>query len=78
MSTKEEIVQTVYQLRPSELEQLAQFLAFIKYQSRITTIPSLDESQLAALYAGCAEEDRDLAEEGISDYAVALAQEDAG
>jgi len=78
MITKEEIVQTVYQLSPSELEQLGQFLAFIKYQSRITTIPSLGESQLAALYAECAEEDRDLAEEGISDYAVALAREDAG
>jgi len=78
MITKEEIVQTVDQLNPSELEQLAQFLAFIKYRSRITTIPSLDESQLAALYAECAEEDRDLAEEGILDYAVALAREDAG
>ncbi|HXU35353.1 MAG TPA: hypothetical protein VN937_03250 [Blastocatellia bacterium] len=78
MITKEEIVQTVDQLSPSELEQLAQFLAFIKYRSRVTTVPSLDERQLAALYAECAEEDRDLAEEGISDYAVALAREDAG
>lgn len=77
MMTKEEIVQTVDQLSPSELEQLAQFLAFIKYRSRATTVPSLDESQLAALYAECAEEDRELAEEGMSDYAVALAQEDA-
>jgi hypothetical protein len=67
MITKEEIVQTVDQLSPSELEQLAQFLAFIKYQSRVTAVPSLDESQLAALYAECAEEDRALAE-GISDY----------
>jgi len=78
MITKEEIVQTVDQLSPSELEQLAQFLAFIKYQSRITTVPSFDESQLATLYAEGAEEDRDLAEEGISDYVVALAREDAG
>ena len=51
MITKEEIVQTVDGVSQSELEQLAQFLAFIKYQSRITTIPSFDESQLAALYA---------------------------
>lgn len=78
MITKEEIVQTVDGLSQSELEQLSQFLAFIKYRSRITTIPSFDESQLAALYAECAAEDPDLAEEGISDYAVALAQEDAG
>jgi hypothetical protein len=78
MITKEQIVQTVNSLSQTELEQLAQFLAFIKYQSRISTIPSFDESQVAALYAESAEEDRDLAEEGISDYAVALAQEDAG
>ena len=78
MITKEEIVQTVDGLSQSQLEQLAQYLAFIKYQSRITTIPSFDESQLAALYAECADEDRAFADKGISDYAVALAQEDAG
>lgn len=78
MITKEELVQTVHSLSQSELEQLAQYLAFIRYQSRTRTIPSFDESRLAALYAESAEEDRELAEEGISDYAVALAQEDAG
>lgn len=78
MITKEQIVQTVHSLSQTELEELAQYLAFIKYQSRIRTIPSLDENQLAALYAESAEEDRELAEEGISDYVVALAQEDAG
>ena len=78
MITKEELVQTVHSLSQAELEQLAQCLAFIRHQSRIRTIPSFDESQLAALYAESAEEDRELAEEGISDYAVALAQEDAG
>lgn len=77
MITKEEIVQAVDQLSESELEQLAQFLAFIKSQSRFTSIPSFDESQLTALYAESADEDRDLAEEGISDSAVALAREDA-
>lgn len=77
MITKEEIIQTVGGLSHSELEQLAQYLAFIKYNSRIRTIPSFDASQLAALYAECAEEDRDLAEEEMSDYAVTLAQEDA-
>lgn len=70
MITKEEIVRTVDELSQSELEQLAQYLAFIRYQSRIATIPSFDESQLAALYAECAEEDRVLAEEGMSDYAA--------
>jgi len=78
MSTRQQIVNELSSLSEAELEQVAQYLAFIKYQSRVTAIPSLDESQLAALYAESAEEDRELAEEGISDYAVALAQEDAG
>jgi hypothetical protein len=78
MITKEELVQTVHSLSQNELEQLAQYLAFIRYQSRIRAIPTFDASQLAALYSESAEEDRELAEEGISDYAVALAQEDAG
>lgn len=60
MITKEELVQTVQGLSQSELEQLAQYLGFIKYQSRIRTVPLLDEDQLAALYAESAEEDRDL------------------
>jgi hypothetical protein len=37
---------------------------------------SLDEAQLAALYSEFADEDRMLAEEGISDYAKGLAKED--
>ena len=78
MITKEQIVQTVHGLSQTELELLAQYLAFIKYQSRIRATPSFDESQLATLYAESAEDDRELAEEGISDYTVALAQEDAG
>jgi hypothetical protein len=78
MITKKEIVQRVDRLSQSELEQLAQYLGFIRYQSQIRNIPSFNEDQLAALYSESAEEDRDLAEEGLSDYAPALAQEDAG
>jgi hypothetical protein len=36
----------------------------------------VDEAQLATLYAEFAEEDREMAEEGIADYATALAEED--
>lgn len=78
MITREEIVQTVDGLSQSELERLAQFLEFIKYQSRISTIPAFDEDQLAALYSESAEEDRELAQEGMPEYALALAHEDAG
>jgi hypothetical protein len=37
----------------------------------------VDDSQLEALYASFAEEDRKLAEEGIEDYAHGLAAEDS-
>lgn len=77
MSTREQIVNELASLSEDQLEQVAQYLAFIKHQSRAIAIQSFDENQLAALYAESAEEDRELAEEGIPDYVVALAREDA-
>lgn len=77
MSIKEQIVQELNALSQAELEEIAQYLAFIKYQSKVKPIPVSDEDQMAELYAEFAEEDRELAEEGISDYTGALAKEDA-
>ena len=37
----------------------------------------LDKTQLAALYAEFADEDRAIAEEGIAEYVESLAEEDA-
>ncbi len=76
MSIKEQIFQELNGLSQAELEEIAQYLAFIKYQSRVKPTPISDEAQMAALYAEFAEEDRELAEEGISDYTGALAKED--
>jgi hypothetical protein len=76
MSIKEQIVQELNSLSQAELEEIAQYLGFIKYQSKVKPIPAIDEAQMAALYAEFAEEDRELAEEGISDYASALMKED--
>lgn len=75
---REEIVQTIQSLNDAELEQLAQYLAFIKFQSRIKPAPQIDESELGELYREFGTEDRELAEKGISDYAEALAREDLG
>lgn len=77
MFTKEQIAQELDSLSQSEIELIAQYLAFLKYQSRLKSVPVVDESQLAAMYAGFAEADHELAEEGLSDYADALAREDA-
>ena len=76
MSTKQEIAQQLDQLNQAELDEMARYLAFLKYRSRISAAPAVDESKLAALYAEFAEEDRELAEEGMADYAAALTRED--
>jgi hypothetical protein len=39
-------------------------------------VPALDERQLALLYREFAEEDRELAEEGMADYVSELQRED--
>jgi hypothetical protein len=77
MSLKEQIIQALEELSNAELAQLTEFLAFLKFRARLKTLPGLEETQLATLYAEFAEEDRELAEEGIADYASALLQEDA-
>ena len=61
MSIKEQIVHELDRLREADLEQLAQYLAFLKYQARVEATPAIDEQQLAALYTEFGEEDRNLA-----------------
>lgn len=77
MSTKQEIAQQLDQLNQAELDEMARYLAFLKYRSRIGAALAVDEGKLAELYAEFAEEDRELAEEGMADYAAALTIEDA-
>ena len=76
MSIKEQIVQELNGMSQTELEAMAQYLAFIKYQSKVKPTVASDETQMAALYAEFSDEDRELAEAGISDYAGALMKED--
>ncbi len=72
MSIKHHVIQELDRLSDAELGRVAEFLAFLKFRARLHATPKLDETQLAALYAEFAEEDRVLAEEGMSDYAAGL------
>ena len=76
MSIKDHVIQKLNSMNDADLAQVAEFLAFLRFRARRHATPSLDETQLAALYAEFAEEDRALAEEGMSDYAAGLRQED--
>jgi hypothetical protein len=76
MSVRDQLVREISNLSESELQHVAEYLAFLKFRNRISAAPAIDETQLAALYAEFAEEDSELAEEGMAEYAQSLAQED--
>lgn len=64
------------QLTNEQLQQVADFIAFLKFRDQCRRRVVLDPAQLAALATEFAEEDRVLAEVGMSDYATMLDHED--
>jgi len=77
MSVKEHVIQGLDTLSEAELLQVVEFVAFLKFRTRLKPLSTLDEAQLATLYAACAEEDQALVEEGLAEYVHGLCQEDA-
>ncbi len=65
--TKETIKRDIDRLNDHQLKQIADFIAFIKFQTRFSQ-QTTDISQFANLYQEFAEEDRQLAETGMSEY----------
>jgi hypothetical protein len=73
--TREVLKQDLDQLTHEQLQQVADFIAFLKFRDkRRRTV--LDPAQLASLATEFAEEDRTLAETGMDEYLAMLAQED--
>jgi hypothetical protein len=70
------IQQELEKLDQEQLKQVFEFIAFLKFRARLVTIPAIDETNLAALYSEFGEEDQQLAELGISEYAELLKHED--
>ncbi len=73
--TKESLKQELDHFNDEQLKQVADFIAFIKFQTKFTR-QKTDVSQFAYLYQEFAQEDRELAESGISEYAELLNSED--
>ena len=72
--TKESLKREIDRFNNEELKQVADFIAFIKFQSKFSQ--QTDISQFENLYQEFAEEDRELAEVGMSEYADLLNSED--
>ena len=73
---KDLIQQELEKLDLEQLKQVFEFIAFLKFSAKLVTISAIDETNLAALYSEFAEEDRQLAELGMSEYAELLKHED--
>jgi hypothetical protein len=77
MSVSTEVLkQDLDRLTHSQLQQVADFVAFLKFRERRHVPIILDPAQMANLFAEFVDEDRALANAGISDYAARLQQED--
>jgi hypothetical protein len=76
MPSKEQVAQALEGLSEEELEQVAQYLAYLRIRSRVHTLPPFDLDQAATLYAEFGVEDRLLAEEGMAEYHEGLRTED--
>lgn len=73
---KDLIQQELEKLDLEQLKQVFEFIAFLKFRARLVTNLAIDESNLARLYSEFAEEDRQLAEFGMIEYAELLKHED--
>jgi hypothetical protein len=73
---KDLIQQELEKLDLAQLKQVFEFIAFLKFRARLVTNLAVDESNLATLYSEFAQEDRQLAELGMSEYAEILKHEE--
>lgn len=76
MTVKESLVKEIKALNEQQLHEVEEYVAFLKFRSRFILRPSFDENRIAKLYNKFAKEDRDLAEEGMTDYVSSLIKED--
>lgn len=77
VSTKEKVVTNLSDLTETQLRQVAEYLEFLRFRELRKNGSHLDDAELEALYGEFADEDRELAEVGLADYAAKLALDDA-
>ncbi len=74
--TKERVTQDIAKLNESQLQQIAEFLEFLKFRENPKHLRAFDESEIAKLYQEFGEEDRELSENNLSDFVENLKFED--
>ena len=74
--TREKVSSEITNLNEFQLRQVAEFLDFLKFKEKSKRPRQFDESEIAKLYQEFGEEDRELAESDLLDYAENLNFED--
>jgi hypothetical protein len=77
MLIKEQVIQELNDLNELEISQVAEYVSFLKFRTRFKPIQVFNEKQLTALYSEFADEDSELAEDGMLDYKEGLMKEDS-
>jgi hypothetical protein len=73
MTTKERVARELDGLTNAELLKVRSYVGFLRKRAHQ---PKIDRKKLRKLYAEFTAEDRELAEQGISEYAKNLRRED--
>ena len=76
LSIKAQVTQALDTLSDAELQQVAEYVIFLRFRARVVPPPLVDTSELTGLYAEFADEDRTLAEDGLDSYRDSLHNED--
>jgi hypothetical protein len=76
MAAKEHIIEEIEELDETQLQEVENYLAFLKFRSRLQPSQPFDKNLVEGLYREFAAEDRSLAEEGLAEYARDLKRED--
>ena len=73
--SQEHLTKQIEELSEEQLKQVSEFIDFLKFKDRSNNL-QIDEVEAAKLYQEFAEEDRQLVELGMDEYAEALSRED--
>ncbi len=76
MSLREQVAQELNHLDEGELQQVADYVSFLKLKTRAKGSLASEEAHWPALYAEFGTEDRVLSEAELDEYAKALTKED--
>ena len=76
MTARELVIHEVESLDEDELEYVSRLVHSLRLRPSEAPLPSWDPAVYGPLYRKFAEEDRQLAEQGMADYANVLAAED--